>query len=104
MGGHDMALDALLECIRRHPETPGWGMGRWEAALDRDVAGWRAIVAAPDFWPALERARPRSDYDDLTRVLVRCAGDDLAWRWRRSDDTHQRRAAEEWLRRNDSEA
>ena len=94
-----MTVTELVSVIEQQPDHPGWDERHWETALAA-VPDWRGLVADRSHWSALDRARPSSDYDSLTRVLLRAAGMGLAIRWVTADDRQQRRAAEAWLRDN----
>jgi len=95
------AVQDLVNFIQQNPpEGKYWTKQDWSDALDQSVPGWQDIIKNPDHWPDIEKARPRSNLNNLRELFLERAGVGLANRWFKSGDADLAEAVVKWLDRN----
>jgi hypothetical protein len=101
-------VEKLKDFIKTNPpldekgEVKRWGVIDWEKNLDELLPNWKDLLKNPDVWKKIEGIKPRGDYDDLLRVILPFAPDNILIEYLKSNDDEERETASELLMKDNA--
>lgn len=92
-------IEKLKEFIKNNPpldengKPQWWNTRTWTEQLDKLLPNWRDFLKKPKIWKEIKGIKPRKNYEDLLKVILKYAPDRILVEYLNSSDGEERRSA-----------